>query len=190
MSNIDYIITGLGNPGKEHEKTRHNVGFMVLDYVANKLGTKINTDKFKGLCGCAGYNGKKIFLLKPQTYMNLSGQSVLSAMAFYKVPPERVILIFDDVSLPVGKIRVRKDGSHGGHNGVKNIIDLCSSENFPRIKIGIGSKPDENWDLSDWVLSKFSKEDLEIINNLSQNIYESVCLIADGKADEAMNKFN
>lgn len=190
MSNIDYIIVGLGNPGRQYEKTRHNIGFMALDYIANKLGVEINSDKFKGLCGYADYNGKKVILLKPCTYMNLSGASVLAAMSFYKIPPERVILIFDDISLSVGKIRVRKKGSHGGHNGVKNIIAMRFSGNFPRVKIGVGSKPNENWELSDWVLSKFNKEELEIINESIQNAYESVCLIMDEKTDEAMNKFN
>ncbi len=190
MSNINYIMVGLGNPGKEYEKTRHNVGFMALDYMANKLGTEIDSVKFKGLCATAEFNGKKILVLKPQTYMNLSGASVLAAMSFYKVSPERVILIFDDISLPVGKIRIREKGSYGGHNGVKNIVALCSSENFPRIKIGVGSKPNDNWNLSSWVLSKFSKKEFEIIDKSMQNVYESVCLMMDGKTNEAMNKFN
>jgi len=190
MSNIDYIIAGLGNPGKEYEKTRHNVGFMALDCVANKLGVRISFDKFKSLYVQTNYNDKKILLLKPQTFMNLSGYSVLSAMSFYKISPEKVILIFDDISLPVGKIRIREKGSHGGHNGVKNIIALCSSENFPRIKVGIGNKPNDSWDLSDWVLSKFSEEEFEIINESMQSVYESIDFIINKKIDEAMNKFN
>lgn len=190
MSNFDYIIVGLGNPEKKYEKTRHNVGFMVLDYIANKLGVQINSEKFKGLCAQANLVSKKILLLKPQTFMNLSGESVLAAMSFYKVPPERVILIFDDISLPVGKIRIRERGSHGGHNGVKNIVLLSSCENFQRIKVGVGAKPNDSWDLADWVLSKFSEDELKIINDSMQEIYDSVCLITDGKAEEAMNKFN
>ena len=190
MSSIDYIVAGLGNPGKKYEKTRHNAGFMVLDHIAEKLNVQINSDKFKGLCAQAGLSGKRVLLLKPQTFMNLSGESVLAAMSFYKVPPERVILIFDDISLPVGKIRVRENGSHGGHNGVKNIAALSSFENFPRIKVGVGGKPNDGWDLADWVLSKFSDDELKIIDNSLQDIYESVCLIIDGKSNEAMNKFN
>ena len=190
MSRIDFIIVGLGNPGKEYENTRHNAGFIALDYTANKLGTEINSKKIKSLCTTVQYGDKKIFLLKPQTYMNLSGEADIAAMNFYKIPPEKVILIFDDVSLPLGKIRVRKNGSHGGHNGLKSIFDLCSSENFPRIKIGVGGRPNENWDLADWVLSKFNKEDLETINKSAQETYESICLIIDGKIDEAMNEFN
>lgn len=190
MNSIDYIVVGLGNPDKKYESTRHNTGFMVVDYIAKKLNAKMATDKFSGLCSSVIWNGKKILLLKPQTYMNLSGKSVLSAMSFYKVKPDNIILIFDDISLPVGKMRIRKKGSHGGQNGVKNIIALCGSDKFPRIKIGIGSKPNENWDLADWVLSKFSKTEMDSINEMSECAYEALEMIISDKIDEAMNKFN
>lgn len=190
MSNVDYILVGLGNPGKEYEKTRHNIGFMALDFVAEKLGIEINSQKFKSLYALGTFEGKKVILLKPQTFMNLSGQAVLPFMSFYKVPLQNVILIYDDISLPVGKMRIRKQGSHGGHNGVKNIITLSGSQNFPRIKIGVGNKPNENWDLADWVLSKFSSEELNLINDTMPKVYDALSLIVKENIDEAMNKFN
>ena len=190
MSNVDYILVGLGNPGKEYEKTRHNIGFMTLDFVAEKLGIEINSQKFKSLYAFGTFEGKKVILLKPQTFMNLSGQAILPFMSFYKVPPQNVILIYDDISLPVGKMRIRKQGSHGGHNGVKNIITLSGSQNFPRIKIGVGNKPNENWDLADWVLSKFSSEELNLINDTMPKVYDALSLIVKENIDEAMNKFN
>lgn len=190
MSNVDYILVGLGNPGKEYEKTRHNIGFIALDFVAEKLGIEINSQKFKSLYAFGTFEGKKVILLKPQTFMNLSGQAVLPFMSFYKVPLQNVILIYDDISLPVGKMRIRKQGSHGGHNGVKNIITLSGSQNFPRIKIGVGNKPNENWDLADWVLSKFSSEELNLINDTMPKVYDALSLIVKENIDEAMNKFN
>ena len=190
MSNVDYILVGLGNPGKEYEKTRHNIGFMALDFVSRKLGIDFNTQKFKSSYGVGSFGGKKIILLKPQTFMNLSGQAVVLLMSFYKVPPENVILIYDDISLPVGKIRIRKQGSHGGHNGVKSIVSLCGSNNFPRIKIGVGDKPNENWDLADWVLSKFNKEEMDIIESNMPKIYDALDLMVQEKIDAAMNSFN
>lgn len=190
MSNVDYILVGLGNPGKEYEKTRHNIGFMALDFVAEKLGIEINSQKFKSLYALGTFEGKKVILLKPQTFMNLSGQAVLPFMSFYKVLLQNVILIYDDISLPVGKMRIRKQGSHGGHNGVKNIITLSGSQNFPRIKIGVGNKPNENWDLADWVLSKFSSEELNLINDTMPKVYDALSLIVKENIDEAMNKFN
>lgn len=190
MNSVDYIVVGLGNPEKKYENTRHNTGFMVIDYIAKKLNAKMTTDKFSGLCSSVSWNNKKILLLKPQTYMNLSGKSVLSAMSFYKVKPGRIILIFDDISLPVGKMRIRKKGSHGGQNGVKNIIALCGSDEFPRIKVGIGNKPNEKWDLANWVLSKFSKNEVDSINEIAECAYEAVEMIIADKIDEAMNKFN
>lgn len=190
MSNVDYILVGLGNPGKEYEKTRHNIGFMTLDFISKKLNIDFNTQKFKSSYGLGNFGDKKVILLKPQTFMNLSGQAVVLLMSFYKVPPENVILIYDDISLPVGKIRIRKQGSHGGHNGVKNISALTGSNNFPRIKIGVGDKPNEHWDLSDWVLSKFSKDEMGLIESNMPKIYESLELILQGKIDQAMNSFN
>lgn len=190
MSRIDYIIVGLGNPGKKYSNTRHNTGFIVLDYIAQRLNTKMATDKFSGLCSLASWNDKKVLLLKPQTYMNLSGRSVLSAMSFYKINSDKTILIFDDVSLPVGKIRIRTKGSHGGQNGVKNILELCGTDKFPRIKVGVGNKPNEGWDLADWVLSKFSKSEIHSIDEVSECAYKAVEMIISGKIESAMNKFN
>lgn len=190
MSGVDYILVGLGNPGKQYENTRHNSGFRALDFIANKLGLNINQKKFRSLICSADLNGKKLLLLKPQTYMNLSGEAVIEAMNFYKVSPENVLLIFDDISLPVGKIRVRKSGSHGGQNGVKNIILLSGSDKFPRVRIGIGEKPNPAWDLSDWVLSKFSKSEADVINEALCDVYGAVEMIVRGDIESAMNKFN
>lgn len=186
-----YIIVGLGNPGKKYENTRHNSGFMALDYISQKFNCNITKEKFKALVNSYEYKNKKLILLKPQTYMNLSGESVLEAMSFYKVPPENTILIFDDVSLPVGKIRIRKNGSHGGQNGVKNILLLSKNNNFPRIKIGISNKPDDSWELSDWVLSKFTHDEQKMLNNtVFENVHSSLLLILDNKIDQAMNLYN
>lgn len=190
MSSIDYIIVGLGNPGKNYENTRHNSGFKALDFIADKLGVSINREKFKSLVCDARLNEKKVLLLKPQTYMNLSGQAVIEAMSFYKIAPEKVLLIFDDVSLPVGKIRIRKSGSHGGQNGVKNVIALSGSDKFPRVRIGVGEKPDSSWDLADWVLSKFPKNETESINEALCDVYSAAEMIVGGEIESAMNKFN
>lgn len=181
----------MGNPGKKYENTRHNSGFMALDYISQKFNCNITKEKFKALVNSYEYKNKKLILLKPQTYMNLSGESVLEAMSFYKVPPENTILIFDDVSLPVGKIRIRKNGSHGGQNGVKNILLLSKNNNFPRIKIGISNKPDDSWELSDWVLSKFTHDEQKMLNNtVFENVHSSLLLILDNKIDQAMNLYN
>lgn len=190
MGSIDYIVVGLGNPGREYEKTRHNVGFMALDFVAKKISVNIESQKFKSLTGLGKLSEKKLLLIKPQTFMNLSGQAIFEAASFYKVPLDRVIVIFDDVSLPCGKIRLRKKGSHGGHNGVKNIISLFGSDVFPRIKVGVGDRPNPQWPLSDWVLSKFNSEDMLVIEKSMENIYESLKLIVCESIDCAMNKFN
>lgn len=190
MRNMEYIIVGLGNPGKQYECTRHNAGFMALDYIANKFNCDINLGKFKGLCGSCEQNGRKILLLKPQTYMNLSGESVSSAMQFYKVPSNRVILLFDDISLAVGKIRIRRKGSHGGQNGVKNILDLSGKLDFPRVKIGVGDKPTESWDLSNWVLSKLSNDEMYRLNNVFEDVYSAVRMMIEDRSEEAMNSYN
>lgn len=190
MKNIEYIVVGLGNPGTNYEITRHNMGFIAIDYIANKIGCNIKISKFKGIYGIGEINNKKVLLLKPQTYMNLSGQSVLEAMMFYKIPPNRVVLIYDDISLPVGKLRIRKKGSHGGQNGVKNIINLTGTNNFPRIKIGVGNKPNENWDLTDWVLSKFSKDELKSLNEVLYNSYLALRLMVEDDIEKAMNLYN
>lgn len=185
----EYIIVGLGNPGKDYEKTRHNTGFMAMDKLAEKCGAKIDRLKYKALTAQTNFCGHSVLLMKPQTFMNLSGEAVFAAMDFYKIPIEKVIVIFDDTTLEVGKMRIRKKGSAGGHNGLKSIIGLCGSDAFPRVKIGIGKKPD-GWDLADWVLGKYSEEDLKTLDGMYENACDAAKLIMDGKTDEAMNKFN
>lgn len=185
----EYIAVGLGNPGKEYENTRHNIGFISIDAVAEKMGIKIEKLKFKSLIGEGVISGKKVLFMKPSTYMNLSGEAVRDAMEFYKIPPEQVCVIFDDISLPVGKMRIKRKGSDGGHNGIKNIIYHAKSDNFPRIKIGVGEKP-AGWDLKDWVLCKFSKEDKELLSAPVNSVFDALTLIIEGKTDEAMNRYN
>ena len=186
---VMYIIAGLGNPTREYEKTRHNVGFEVIDVLADMLGTTVEEKKFKGCYGRGIIGGQKVLLLKPQTFMNLSGQSVTEAMNFFHIPPEHVLLVFDDISLDVGRMRIRLKGSDGGHNGVKNIIYLSGSDRFPRVKVGIGHKP-EGWDLANWVLSRFSAEELKLLEAVAKNIGDAVELIVSGQPDKAMNRFN
>ena len=166
---IEYLIVGLGNPGIQYEGTRHNVGFMVLDYIAKQCNVSIDRMKFKGMTCDTTLNGKRVFLLKPMTYMNLSGDSVRDAMNFYKLTPDRVIVVYDDISLQPGRLRIRLKGSHGGQNGMRSIIKQCGTDTFPRIKMGIGAKPNPGWDLADWVLSKFSTQEL----NEAMNQYNS-----------------
>jgi PTH1 family peptidyl-tRNA hydrolase len=165
-------VVGLGNPTPKYEKTRHNVGFMALDFIARKNDFKIDRIKFKALTGEGVIEDKRCLFMKPSTFMNNSGQAVLEAMKFYKIPIEKVIVIFDDVSLPVAKLRVRQKGSAGGHNGLKSIISLCGSDEFPRIKIGVGEKPHKDYDLADWVLSNFSKNDEMKINSCFNEMLE------------------
>ena len=187
---IEYLIVGLGNPGRQYENTRHNAGFICLDYIAEELGVKVNRVKFKSAVGEAKIGGKKCLLVKPSTFMNLSGQAVTEAMNFYKIPPERTIILFDDISLDVGCLRIRRKGSDGGQNGMKNIIYLSGSEDFPRVKVGIGHKPHPDYDLKDWVLSRFSEKDAKTIKELLPHVKDAVELIVDGKIDEAMNRYN
>lgn len=187
---IEYIIAGLGNPGGKYIKTRHNAGFIAAEHIAAQIGEKFKNSKFKGLTASGKINGKNVLILKPETYMNESGRSVFEAMSYYKIPPENVIIMFDDITLDVGKIRIRRNGSHGGHNGIKSIINICGSDKFPRVKIGVGDKPSTEWDLAKWVLSSFSDGELIIMNKLSNNIINAVELIVSDKIEEAMNKFN
>lgn len=187
---VEYLIVGLGNPGGKYEGTRHNAGFMALDYIADKAGARVDRIRFKGLTGTAVIGGKKVLLLKPSTYMNLSGQSVTEAMGFYKLPPEKVIVLFDDVSLEPGHMRIRMKGSDGGQNGIKNIIYLSGSDRFPRIKLGTGAKPNPQWDLADWVLSKFTDADKKALYEAIDHANSSVELMVQGNAAEAMNKYN
>lgn len=188
-NSFDYLVVGLGNPTAKYDKTRHNAGFMCIDYIAKELGAEIKKSKFDALYSEAILDGKKILLIKPQTYMNLSGESVSKFVSFYKIPAENVLVISDDISLDVGKIRIKRKGTHGGHNGLRNIIDLLGKDDFPRIKVGVGNKPSD-WNLSDWVLSKFSSTELDTIKNVMENVYDAIKLIICGEIDKAMNKFN
>ena len=154
-----WLIVGLGNPGPEYAKTRHNVGFRCLDLLAEKLGVRVDKAKFQGLYGQTDYHGNRLYLLKPLTYMNLSGRSVLQLSAFFQVPPQRIIVLFDDISLEPGRLRVRPNGSAGGHNGIKSIIAELGSQEFPRVKLGVGVKPHPDFDLAAWVLSTFSAQE-------------------------------
>lgn len=187
---VDFMIVGLGNPGKQYENTRHNAGFLAVDTIAQKHHTDINRIKFKGLVGECSLGGKKALLLKPSTFMNLSGQSVREAMQFYKLPPEKVLVIFDDINLEPGKLRIRRKGSDGGHNGMKNIIYLSGSDQFPRIKLGVGKKPHPNYDLADWVLSRFTEKEREALSTALDNAAAAAELIAKGDIDRAMNLYN
>ena len=189
-NSIEYLIVGLGNPGRQYENTRHNAGFIALDYIADELGVKINRVKFKSTVGEASISGKRCLLMKPSTFMNLSGQAVTEAMRFYKIPPQKVIVLSDDISLDVGVIRIRRKGSDGGQNGLKNIIYLSGSDEFPRVKIGIGKKPHPDYDLKDWVLSRFSDKDQKLVAERLPDIKGAVELIVDGDIDKAMNLYN
>ena len=185
-----WLIVGLGNPGKEYAATKHNCGFRAIDLIAQSLNCKIDKGKFQGLYGQTTYNGAKLYLLKPQTFMNLSGRSVLQLSAYFNIPPQRIIVLFDDISLEPGRIRIRADGSAGGHNGIKSIIAELGSQDFPRVKIGVGAKPHKNADLADWVLSGFSASEEKAMDVSLKNAAESaLCIISHG-VSEAANRFN
>ena len=189
-TNENWLIVGLGNPGREYEKTRHNCGFRAVDLLAEQLGVKIDKLKFQGLYTQANYNGGKVFLLKPQTYMNLSGRSVLQLSAYFNIPPQRIIILFDDISLPPGRLRIRGDGSAGGHNGIKSIIAEVGSQTFPRVKIGVGAKPDPHFDLADWVLSTFSASEEKALAVSLKNAADAALAVIDHGVPEAANRFN
>lgn len=185
-----WLIVGLGNPGPKYEHTRHNCGFRALDILAKDLGCKVDKGKFQGLYGQVVYKGKKLFLLKPQTYMNASGVSVLQLSAYFNIPPQRIIVLFDDISLPPGRLRVRANGSAGGHNGIKSIIAQLGSQDFPRVKIGVGAKAVPEQDLADWVLSGFtSAEEKELAAALDNAAKAALHIIDDG-VPSAANRFN
>ena len=185
-----WLIVGLGNPGREYETTRHNAGFRALDILADKLGCKVDKLKYQGLYGQVTYKGMKLLLLKPQTYMNLSGRSVLQLSAFFRVPPKNIIVMFDDISLPPGRLRVRADGSAGGHNGIKSMIQELGSQDFPRVKIGVGAKPHPEMDLADWVLSTFSAQEEKALKNALEWAGEAALAIVDHSVPEAANRYN
>ena len=185
-----WLIVGLGNPGKQYERTRHNCGFRALDILAQKLNCKVDKGKFQGIYGQTTYKGSKLFLLKPQTYMNLSGKSVLQLSAYYNIPPSRIIILFDDISLVPGRLRIRADGSAGGHNGIKSIIQELGSQDFPRVKIGVGAKPHPDYNLADWVLSDFSKNEMEELRGAIQCAHGGIRMILNEKFDEAVQHCN
>ena len=184
-----YIIAGLGNPGKQYENTKHNVGFLTIDVLAEKLGIRVSKIKHKALTGEGFISGEKVILVKPQTYMNLSGESVRELMDYYKCDLSDLIVIYDDISLDVGKLRIRAKGSAGGHNGIKNIIAQLGTQEFTRIKIGVGEKP-AKMDLAEYVLGRFSKEEQPIIRESADRAREAVCEMITHDVASAMNKFN
>lgn len=187
---VEYIICGLGNPGTQYEGTRHNIGFMTIDTLCEKYKLDCKKLRFKSLTCDAMISGKRCLIMKPTTFMNNSGEAVTEAMSFYKIPPERTVIVFDDISLEPGKLRIRRKGSDGGHNGIKSIIYLSGSDMFPRIKMGVGAKPHPDYNLADWVLGHFRKEQAEALETAMDNAVSSIELMVGGKMNEAMNKFN
>ncbi len=186
----EFIIAGLGNPGVEYEKTRHNTGFMAVDALSQRFGFSVNTHKFNALIADTVISDKRCLVMKPLTYMNKSGEAISDAMDFYNIPPENIIVIFDDISLDVGKMRLRRKGSSGGHNGIKSIIHNCGSQDFPRIKIGVGGKPHPDYDLADWVLSSYSDNELKMLGEVFEHTARAVELILRGNINQAMNDYN
>lgn len=187
---VTHIVVGLGNPGDKYTHTRHNAGFLALDYITQKLGVKVDRVKFKSLCGEGTVLGKRVLFMKPQTFMNLSGEAVHEAASFYKIDPENILVICDDVNFDVGIFRIKRNGSDGGQNGMKNIIYQLSSDKFPRIKIGVGKKPSPDYDLADFVLGKFSEADKKVLFSTFEKIYTAFEKIIDGHIDDAMSMFN
>ncbi len=189
-SSVEYIVVGLGNPGKQYDNTRHNAGFNAVDRLCEKYDVQMKKIRFKSTTGECRIEEKKCLIMKPSTYMNNSGQAVVEAMNFYKIDPANVIIIFDDISLDVGKMRIRQKGSDGGHNGMKNIIYLSGSDMFPRIKIGVGKKPHPGYDLKDWVLSRFSASDDKLLKDIYDNTISAVEYIVSGDIQKAMANYN
>ena len=187
---VDFLIVGLGNPDKKYEGTRHNAGFMVVEALAEEYGVRVNRVKYKSLVGEAVIGGKKVLLMQPQTYMNNSGEAVREAMSFYKLPPENCLVVCDDITLPVGTIRLRRKGSDGGQRGVRSIITLCGSEQFPRIKVGVGQKPHPDYDLAAWVLSRFTESEKAPLRDSVKHAAEAAELIVKGEMDTAMNRYS
>lgn len=186
----EWIAAFLGNPGLKYNGTRHNAGFMAADAMAKKYGVSINKMRFKALTQTVDIGGSKVLLMKPQTYMNLSGEAVAQAARFYKIPPERVIVVSDETALPIGRLRIRKSGSAGGHNGLKNIIAQLGTDTFPRIRMGVGAPPHPDYDMVDWVLAAFKGQDATDMEKAAERAAEAVeCYVKEG-AERAMNKFN
>ena len=186
----NWLIVGLGNPGSQYEKTKHNCGFRAIDVLASSLNCKVDKAKFQGLYGQVLWEGRKLFLLKPQTYMNLSGRSVLQLSAYFNIPPERIIVLFDDISLPPGRIRIRADGSAGGHNGIKSIISELGSQQFPRVKIGVGAKAHPEQDLADWVLSGFTASEEKALSSALERACDAALCIVEHGVPESANRYN
>ncbi len=189
-SSLDWVLVCLGNPGDQYEHTRHNVGFLVADALGERLGKPIQRLKFKALTNIVDYGGARVLLMKPTTYMNLSGEAVREACQFYKLPPERVLVVCDDISLPLGKLRLRRSGSAGGHNGLRSIIGQLHSDQFPRLKIGVGQKPHPDYDLADWVLSRFSAEDQKVIDAAAERALDAIACVFSQGIDRAMSQYN
>lgn len=187
---VSWLVVFLGNPGLKYNGTRHNAGFMAADAMEKKLGVRINRLRFKALTQTADIGGQKVMLMKPQTFMNLSGDAVIQAVRFYKIPPEQVIVVSDEVALPIGRLRVRRSGSAGGHNGLKSIIARLGTDKFPRVRLGVGAPPHPDYDMADWVLAAFKGQDAADMERLAQTAADAIeCYIAEG-ADRAMNKYN
>lgn len=187
---VSWIVVFLGNPGLKYQGTRHNAGFMAADEAERAFDVRIDRLRFKALTATAAIDGQKVLLMKPQTYMNLSGEAARQAMQFYKLSPERVIVVSDDVALPIGKMRIRASGSAGGHNGLKSIISCLGSSDFPRIRMGVGAAPHPDYDMADWVLGTFKNQDADDMRTLARKVPDAIrCLICEGTA-RAMNKFN
>ena len=187
---VEWLVVGLGNPGDKYRGTRHNAGYVAIDAVAEKAGVKIDRAAYKGLTGRGALGGHGVLFLKPETFMNLSGESVREAAAFYKIPPEKILVLCDDISFDPGRIRIRRSGSHGGHNGLRNITEQLGSEAFPRIRIGVGQKPHPEYDLVDWVLGKLSDEDAKKIAARAADFFDAATLIVSGEIEAAMNRYS
>ncbi|HJA62716.1 MAG TPA: aminoacyl-tRNA hydrolase [Candidatus Intestinimonas stercoravium] len=187
---VEWLVVGLGNPGDKYEGTRHNAGFMVIDQLAEGLKIPVQRLKFKALTNTAEIAGHKVLLMKPVTYMNLSGEAVGEAAAFYKVPPERILVLSDEVSLAPGKIRVRRSGSAGGHNGLKDIIAHLGTDQFPRIRVGVGQKPHPDYDMADWVLGRFQGEDKKAVEAAVERAAGAVACLIEKGVDQAMSRYN
>lgn len=186
----EWLVVGLGNPGEKYENTRHNVGFLTVDELAERARVPVQKLKHRALTNTLEVGGVKVLLMKPVTYMNLSGEAVRQAVDFYKIPPERVLVVSDDTALAVGRLRIRKGGSAGGHNGLKNIIQHLGTDQFPRVRVGVGEKPHPDYDMADWVLGKFQGEDKKAIDGAVKRAADAVeCLLKEGP-DRAMNRFN
>ena len=187
---ISALVVGLGNPGKEYEATRHNMGFMAIDRLAEKHGARMDRLRFKALTAECDIGGRRVLLMKPETFMNRSGDAVAEAARFYKIPPESIIVLCDDISFEPGKMRIRLRGSHGGHNGLRSIVDCLGSDGFVRLKLGVGQKPTKDYDLASWVLSRFPKEAEAAATSVFDSAAEAVSLILDGKSERAMTLYS